>query len=74
MHVDVSVHSTLLGAARLAAEVYPAVRTVELEIERPAVGLVSLSMTAPAVEEAVWPGGDPLVVAHKTQNRLRRPN
>jgi len=74
VHVDVSVHSTLLRAARLTAEVYPAVRTVKLEIERPAVRLERLSVTAPAVEETVWPGGDPLVVAHKIQNRLTRPN
>ncbi len=72
--MDVSVHASLLRAVRLAAEVYPAVGTVDFEIERPAVGLVSLPVTAPAVQESVWPGGDPLVVAHKIQNRLRRPN
>ncbi len=64
MHVDVSMHPHLLRTGRRAAEVDPAVDTVELEIERSAVRTVGFAMPAPAVEEAMGTGADPLFV-HK---------
>ena len=64
MHVDVAVHSRLLGTRRRAAEVDPFVDTVELEIERPPVRTEGLAMSAPAVEKPVRAGGDPLFFVH----------
>jgi hypothetical protein len=41
---------------------------IDLEVERLPVRLVLFAMPAPAVEEPVWPGGDPLLVAHIFQH------
>ena len=63
------VHARLFVARRRAAEVDPAVDTVELEIERPPVRTVGLAMTAPAVDKAMGPGGDPFrIVSHGFYN------
>ena len=63
------VHARLFVACRRAAEVDPAMDTVELEIERPPVRTVGLAMTAPAVDETMRPGGDPLrIVRHGFYN------
>src|SRR5437867_13116197 len=69
VHVHMSVYPILMGACRLAAEVYPLVGTVELEVERAAVGLEWLSMAAPAVDEPMRSGADPLVIVHIVQDR-----
>ena len=64
MHVNMSVHSRLLGARRRAAEVDPFVDTVELEIERPSIRTVGLAMPAPAVQKSMRPRADPLFLVH----------
>ena len=64
VHMDVSVHSSLLRACRRTAEVDPFVDTVELEIERPPVRTEGLAMSAPAVQEPMWAGADPLFLVH----------
>jgi len=62
--MDVAVHAALLLARRVAAEVYPAVGTIDLEVERLSVRLVLLAVPAPAVEKPVRAGGDPFLVTH----------
>ena len=64
MHVDVPVHSRLLGTRRRAAEVDPFVDAVELEIERSPIRTVGLAMPAPAVQKSMRPGADPLFLVH----------
>jgi hypothetical protein len=67
--MDVTVNAVLLCAIRLAAEVDPTVDAVDLEIERLAVRLHLLAVSAPAVEETVRSACDPLVVAHEIQDK-----
>ena len=67
VHVNVPVHSHLLGTHWRAAEVDPFVDAVELEIERPPIRTERLAVTAPAVRESMRPGADPLFVVHVTK-------
>ena len=64
MHMNMPMHARLLGAPWRAAEVDPFVDTVELEIERPPVRTEGLAMPAPAVQETMRPGADPLFFVH----------
>jgi hypothetical protein len=43
---------------------------VELPVERPAAGIQRLDVTAPAVDELMRSGGDPLVFAHASNITL----
>jgi hypothetical protein len=70
VHVDVSVDSRLMRARHLAADSHPAMDAVELPVERPAAGIQRLHVTAPAIDELMRPGGDPLVFAHASNIRL----
>ena len=47
--VYVAVHAALLRTFRRAAEVHPAVRAIELEVERLSRGIERLTVAAPAI-------------------------
>jgi len=66
VNVHVAVHAALLRTFRRAAEVHPAVRAVEFEVERLSRRIERLTVPAPAIGKAVRAGGDPFIVAHGT--------
>jgi hypothetical protein len=67
--VNVTVDARLIRAGHVTTYGDPAMHTIKLAVERSASGVQRLDMAAPAVDEFMWSGSDPLVVAHMSNIR-----
>ena len=65
-----SMDARLMLALHIATNIHPAMHAIDLAVEGLATGIHRLDMTAPAVDELMRTGGDPVVVAHASNIRL----
>lgn len=67
--MDVTVDARLMRAGHVTSDGDPAMHPIELSVEGSAAGVQRLDMAAPAVDELMRSGSDPLVVVHVSNIR-----